>query len=110
MSAAVTPANYPDFHRNRTNLAIHIVMVPVFEATTLGALYAAASGRWGLAGLLALGPAVSLAAQGIGHGREPVPPLPFRGPLDFVRRLLVEQFYLFPRFVLTGGWARAWRG
>jgi hypothetical protein len=39
-----------------------------------------------------------------------VSPKPFRGPLDAVRRMLSEQYYKFPRFVLTGAWLRAWRG
>jgi hypothetical protein len=101
--------DYPRFHRNRTNLAIHVVMVPVFVASTLGALWALAAGRWPAAAVLALGPVVSLAAQGAGHKRESTPPLPFAGPGDFAVRVLTEQFYRFPRFVLTGAWVRAWR-
>ncbi len=102
--------DYPRFHQNRTNLAIHLLMVPVFVASTLGALWALAAGRWPVAAALALGPVVSLAAQGAGHKREPNPPLPFAGPGDFAVRVLTEQFYRFPRFVLFGGWAAAWRG
>jgi hypothetical protein len=102
--------DYPRFHRNRTNLAIHVVMVPIFVASTLGALWAAAVGSWTAAVVLGLGPVVSLVAQGAGHKKEPNPPLPFAGPSDFVARVLTEQFYRFPRFVLTGGWAKAWRG
>ena len=60
-----------------------------------------------MAALGLLGPALSLAAQGAGHKREPSPPLPFAGPGDFVTRILSEQFYKFPKYVLTGGWSRA---
>ena len=49
------------------------------------------------------------AAHGIGHKREADPPDPFRSPLDIVARLVVEQLVTFPRFVLTGEFARAWR-
>jgi hypothetical protein len=42
--------------------------------------------------------------------REVNPPIPFRGPADFVARILTAQFSRFPRFVLSGGWLRAWRG
>jgi hypothetical protein len=38
-----------------------------------------------------------------------VKPVPFRGPLDVLVRIFAEQFVTFPRFVLTGGLARAWR-
>jgi hypothetical protein len=101
--------DYPRFHQNRANLAIHIVMVPVFVTSSVGAVWALAVGRWPVAAALILGPIMSLAAQGAGHKREPNPPLPFAGPGDFVTRVLAEQFYRFPRFVLTGGWRRAWR-
>lgn len=48
-------------------------------------------------------------APNIGHRLERNQPEPFRGPLDVVRRILLEQYYRFPRFVLTGAWLRAWR-
>ena len=91
--------DYPRFHRDRVNLAIHIVMVPMFVAGVLAALWAA---------LLAALPLVSMAAQGVGHKRETNPPLPFAGPGAFLRRILAEQFFRFPVFVLGGGWIRAW--
>ena len=56
------------------------------------------------------GVVVAVAAQGRGHKIEARPPAPFRSPLDVVARLLVEQLITFPRFVLSGGFARAWRG
>jgi hypothetical protein len=36
-------------------------------------------------------------------------PSPFLGPRDFAVRLFVEQWVTFPRYVLSGGFARAWR-
>src|SRR5712671_5335245 len=51
-------------------------------------------GRWLSAVALALLPVLSVAAHGVGHRREVNPPIPFRGPADFVARLLTEQFYL----------------
>jgi hypothetical protein len=102
--------DYPRFHRDRVNLAIHVVMVPVFVVCVLGALGSLATGAWLPAAALAAGPVVSLAAQGIGHKREPNPPLPFAGPGDFLKRIFVEQFYRFPGFLLSGRWLRAWRG
>ena len=67
------------------------------------------SGQW-IGGIVALAVViVAAAAQGSGHKHEPNPPAPFRSPLDIVARLVVEQFITFPRFVLSGGWSRAWR-
>jgi hypothetical protein len=51
----------------------------------------------------------ALAAQGRGHRTEANAPVPFRSPFDFVARFFVEQWVTFPRFVLGGGFARAWR-
>jgi hypothetical protein len=101
--------DYPSFHQDHRNLLIHIVAVPLFDLTAMAALFSLSTSRWLSAALFALGPVASLAAQAYGHGREPDPPRPFRGPLDFVRRILTEQFAVFPLFVFTGGWARALR-
>ncbi len=99
--------DYPRFHQNSTNLLIHIVAVPVFIWGVVYAVLAAADGRWLAAGTALLLPLGSIAAQGFGHKKEPNPPLPFDGPGDFVQRIFVEQFYRFPKFVLTGQWFRA---
>jgi hypothetical protein len=54
-------------------------------------------------------PLASIAIQGAGHKIEPNPPLPFAGPGDFVKRIFSEQFYKFPKFVLSGDWLRTVR-
>lgn len=84
--------------------------VPVFIGATVGAVASLAAGFWLWAAALAALPPLSLAVQAQGHRREPNPPLPFASPLDFLGRILAEQFYRFPRFVITGGWTRARRG
>jgi 2-hydroxy-palmitic acid dioxygenase Mpo1-like len=105
----LSAANYENVHRSRTNLAIHILAVPIFDLIGLAMVVALARGRFTSAGLLALGLLISFGVQGIGHRLERNQPEPFRGPLDVVRRILLEQYYRFPRFVLTGAWLRAWR-
>jgi len=101
--------DYPRFHKNKMNLLLHIVMVPVFVVGVVYALWAALQGRWLAAVLALLLPLVSIAIQGAGHKKEPNPPLPFDGPGDFVERIFSEQFYRFPKFVLSGEWLRAVR-
>jgi hypothetical protein len=101
-------AGYPETHHDRRNLALHMVTVPLFIAGTVAVGAAPFSSFWLLpAGVVAI--AAALAAQGKGHALEANAPAPFRGPLDFVARIFVEQWITFPRFVLSGAFARAWR-
>jgi hypothetical protein len=98
---------YATNHVTRKNLALHIVTVPAFDAGLAAALASAVLGLpWLLVGLGAM--AVALVAQGRGHRGEPTAPVPFTGPGDFVSRFFVEQLVTFPRFVVSGGWRRAW--
>ncbi len=100
---------YPRGHCDRTNLLIHILTVPLFVAGVVAILCSAFAGLvWlpvaGFTGML-----LAIIAQGRGHKREKVAPVPFDGPFDVARRLLSEQLFTFPRFVVTGGFAEAWR-
>lgn len=98
---------YPDGHRDRRNLAIHIATWPLFVGGTCALL---ASPLFGLgAALVGLaGIATAVIGQGRGHKLEQARPAPFRGPADVAVRLFVEQWVTFPRYVLSGGFARAW--
>jgi hypothetical protein len=101
-------ALYTRVHHHRANLLLHILTVPLFMAGTV-ALALAWHWHW----LAAAGPAAilaAMAAQGRGHAHEAERPAPFAGPLDVVRRIFVEQWVTFPRFVASGSFARAWRG
>ena len=101
--------DYPHFHKNRTNLLLHIAVVPLFVLGVVYGLTSAIEGRWLASSVSLLLPLVSIAIQGAGHKKEPNPPLPFDGPSDFVKRIFSEQFYRFPKFVLSGDWLRAVR-
>ncbi len=104
---------YTSAHRDRTNLAVHAATAPVFLAGTCALLASpwAAPGAWKLAvagaGLLAM--MIAMVAQGRTHQREESAPAPFRGPLDVAARIFAEQWITFPRYVLSGAFARAWR-
>ena len=98
---------YPAGHVTRFNLLIHILTVPIFEVGTLTLLGSLAMApMYALLGLAMM--VGAMAAQGQGHTREPQPPVRFRGPLDVIARIMAEQWIAFPRFVITGGFARAW--
>jgi hypothetical protein len=98
---------YPDNHHDHANLIIHVLTVPLFMAGTV-ALACAWLWPW----LALIGPAAmasAMAAQGRGHKRETVAPVPFDGPVDVVARIFVEQWVTFPRYLVSGGLASAWR-
>jgi len=102
-------SDYAAKHRDRANLLVHLVAVPLFQLGTLTLL-----AGLGLRSVLGVG--VGLAAlvaavliEGRGHAREVEAPAPFDGPLDFASRFVVEQWITSPRFVLSGAWRRNFR-
>ena len=99
-------SDYSAKHRDRGNLLLHIVVVPLFQLGTLVLIYGAVVGGVGVAGLGAVAMLVSIVAQGRGHRRERETPTPFSGAADVVIRLIAEQWVTFPRFVLSGEWYR----
>jgi hypothetical protein len=100
---------YPAGHRDRSNLAVHALTVPLFVLGTCALPVSPLLGSWWLAacGLGAMVGAIAL--QERTHKREKIPPAPIRGPLDVVARLFAEQWVTFPRYVLSGKFSRAWR-
>ena len=100
---------YPRYHTCRVNLLLHLSSVPLFCAGTLLVVAAILSLRWPLLVLGLGGMLLALIAQGRGHKLEPIPPVPFTGPWNFVARFCLEQWINFPRFVLSGGWRNNFR-
>jgi len=98
----------PPVHRNRANLLIHLVAVPLFVAGNLLVVTGLLFNPWLLpvAGLCIV---ASLALQKFGHSLEPVQAPPFTGPRDLVRRLYAEQFCNFWRFLISGRWYASFR-
>jgi hypothetical protein len=101
--------DYTRVHSGRSNLLIHLVAVPLFVTTTIGLVLSLFNGNLLLAGKFALGPAIAMVLQGVGHRLETNPPEPFTGPANVLMRIFTEQFRTFPLFVLSGGWLRAWQ-
>ena len=99
-------SDYALKHRNRTNLALHIVAVPLFDVATIVLFVAAIGHRPGAAALALAAMVAAVVMEGRGHRQERSAPEPFTGPVDFVSRFVVEQWVTFPRFVLSGGWFR----
>jgi len=100
---------YSRYHCSRGNLLIHVAAVPVFLLGSGGLLASAVLFSWKLGVLSLVGMVASMAAQGRGHRLEAVPPEPFTGAANALARIVLEQWVTFPRFVLSGGWSRAFR-
>jgi Protein of unknown function (DUF962) len=103
-------ALYPLAHRDRRNLLVHALTAPILIAATLTIVVSAIKLAWvplvvGLAAFIGV-----MLAQKRGHALEASAPATFRGPMDVVVRIFVEQWVTFPRYVLSGSFARAWRG
>jgi phage terminase small subunit len=99
-------SRYAANHRNRNNLLIHLVTVPLFWIGAVNFVVPLV-----FAGLVhALGGAILMAValfvQAKGNELESRTPEPFKDARDYVRRVLAEQFVTFPRFVISGGWWR----
>ncbi|HUQ50871.1 MAG TPA: terminase [Gammaproteobacteria bacterium] len=93
----------PPVHRNRSNLILHLVAVPLFVLGHLLLTAAFVVDWWVALDALSL-IVVSLVLQAIGHRLEPQQVAAFTGPRDFVRRLYAEQFCNFWRFLFAGQW------
>jgi hypothetical protein len=100
---------YPNYHRSRFNLLLHIVLVPIFIAGSILLLVALAEHSLLVGAASAIGMLASIVLQGWGHRAERVPPEPFTGPLNAIARIFLEQWITFPRFVFSGDWLRAVR-
>jgi hypothetical protein len=100
---------YPEGHRDRVNLLLHLITAPLFCVAMIGFVIFAvwraplASIGWALVAFAVL------VLQARGHAREATPPHPIKGPGDLIARFFAEQFITFPRYVLGGGWLAAWR-
>ena len=100
---------YPAGHRAHVNLALHFATAPLFLLGTL-AVVLSPLWTWRLAATGVFAMLVAVVAQRRGHQAEASPPRPFRGLGDFLARFFVEQWVTFPRYVLSGRFAHAWRG
>lgn len=100
---------YARNHQTRSNLLLHIVLVPLFLAGNIALVVGAVRLSWWLALAGIVTTLVSIALQGRSHKAEPIPPEPFAGAGNALSRIFLEQWVTFPRFVLSGGWLHALR-
>jgi len=101
--------NYANNHRHPANLVLHLIAVPLFIIAALLILDGLLSWSFSSLAIGIIGLVAALAFQRHGHSLEAEASEPFSDRNDAVKRLLVEQFVTFPRFVLSGAWWRAWK-
>jgi 2-hydroxy-palmitic acid dioxygenase Mpo1-like protein len=104
-------SGYADRHRNKVNLLIHIVTVPlvwIAGIQVVGSLLLMLSGLGAFKILVwaVILIAIALFAQSHGNSMEATKPAPITDWKEFALNAAAEQFVTFPRFVLTGTWLR----
>jgi uncharacterized membrane protein YGL010W len=97
---------YARNHRDRVNLLLHFVAVPMFIASVLAVVHGLVYRLWFATAIAFAAMVFAFVLQAVGHKRETEQPIPFDGPFDFIARVFIEQFITFPRFILSGGWLR----
>ena len=103
-------AGYPDTHRSRANLLLHLGTIPLFWAGTVLLVVGLLRLSWTVVMVAVACLVVPVLAQGFGHKQlEAQAPAPFTSPWDFIARLVLEQWITFPRYVLSGGLWDAFR-
>ncbi|CZF78423.1 hypothetical protein GCE9029_00827 [Grimontia celer] len=98
---------YSRFHQSKKNLLIHIIFVPCFLLGFASFVFSLLSLDLIAVLMSVLLMAVSFGLQGLGHSKEANPAEPFTSFKNAMSRILLEQLYTFPKFVVTGNWYRA---
>lgn len=102
-------SDYQQVHADRRNLCMHLFAVPLFAISFPATVVLLAQADLILATVSLMAAVGSMVFQGIGHGKESIPPKPFKGPLDFIKRWFSEQYFTFPLFVVSGRWWRQYQ-
>ncbi|MBQ4809745.1 DUF962 domain-containing protein [Pseudoalteromonas luteoviolacea] len=98
---------YAKFHRSRANLVLHIIAVPFFILGAILSLLSIFNFSFPLLAVSVLLMVGAIVVQGVGHSKETLPPEPFTGPTNAILRIVLEQLYTFPKFVVSGNWLKA---
>ena len=97
-------SSYQRVHGDRRNLIIHAFAVPLFVASIVFLIDRLVRGDYEPAVIAIVVAFVAMVLQGRGHALESHAPVPFSGPGNFLKRWSMEQFVIFPLFLLTGRW------
>lgn len=109
MSVGIDWAGYLRVHSERRNLVIHLIAVPLFVVATAALVLSLLRGKAMGAAVAIAGAVIAMMAQGGGHAFEAQAPEPFSGPGNFLKRWFLEQFLIFPAFLVTGRWWQQFR-
>lgn len=95
---------YTKYHQSRLNLWLHMIFVPVFIFGFMTFFYGLATVDLAMCLYAVLCMAISFGIQGFGHSKEPSPAIPFSSLKNALIRIIFEQIYTFPKFVISGRW------
>jgi hypothetical protein len=102
--------SYSRSHRHPLNLLIHIATVPVVYVSAGILLVAPMMSHWETWWAVSVALIVySALMQRFGHRLESYADEPRTGFWRHAVDWIVEQFVLFPNFLLSGGWIENWR-
>lgn len=99
---------YQNLHQNKINLIIHMIGSATFISGNVGFLYCLIIQNYMTALSLLFLILLSIVIQGIGHRFEPVPFKGFKGPIDFVKIIYLELFFIFPVFLFSPYFKANW--
>ena len=100
---------YQNLHQNKINLVIHVIGSSTFISCNIGFFYCLIIQNYTAALSCVFLIVLSVIIQGIGHRFEPVSFKGFKGPIDFVKIIYLELFFIFPVFLFSPYFKENWK-
>ena len=98
---------YAQYHVSKFNLLLHIACVPLFLWGNVALVVSLFKGQWMGVVASAVTMLVAFFAQGLGHKFERTAAVPFSSFSNAIKRVFLEQWFTFPKFVISGLWLKA---
>lgn len=102
-------STYQEVHKNKTNLILHLIAVPLFILGHAGLFILLYTHNLAAILISICLIITSLILQAKGHKLEHKSPEAFTSPGNFVKRIYKEQFITFPMFIFSSGFKESWR-
>ena len=100
---------YQNLHQNKINLIIHMIGSITFISGNIGFIYSLIIQNYTVAVSCVFLIILSISIQGVGHKLEPVPFKGFEGPIDFIKIIYLELFFIFPVFLFSPYFKENWK-
>jgi len=100
---------YQNLHQNKINLIIHMIGSITFISGNIVFIYSLIIQNYTVAVSCVFLIILSISIQGVGHKLEPVPFKGFEGPIDFIKIIYLELFFIFPVFLFSPYFKENWK-